>query len=204
MKIGLFLTNQQHLGTDMVKALDEQIRMARHARDHGWDSLFSGQHYLNEGNNQQLQIVPFLARLIPEAGEMEIGLGVLLLNLHNPVYTAETVASLDVISRGVSGRVGILRLTGRDGQQVDVEGLPIRWLLDLPDTLFTAERTMSRGGEKGWLFSGRGWGHGVGMCQIGAFGMARRGHRYDDILDHYYSGLELKKLAPAGPRHPAP
>ncbi len=100
MKIGLFLTNQQHLGTDMVVALDEQVRMVHHARDHGWDSLFSGQHYLNEGDNQQLQIVPFLARLIPEAGDMEVGLGVLLLNLHNPVYTAETVASLDVIARG--------------------------------------------------------------------------------------------------------
>lgn len=100
MKIGIFLTNQQHLGTDMMKALDEQIRMVHHARDAGWDSVFAGQHYLNEGNNQQLQIVPFLARLMPEAGEMEIGLGVLLLNLHNPVYTAETIASLDVISRG--------------------------------------------------------------------------------------------------------
>ena len=100
MKVGLFLTNQQHLGADMVAALDEQVRMVHHARDHGWDSLFSGQHYLNEGNNQQLQLVPFLARLMADAGDMEVGLGVLLLNLHNPVYTAETVASLDVISRG--------------------------------------------------------------------------------------------------------
>ena len=74
--------------------------MVRHARDRGWDSLLSGQHYLNEGNNKQLQIVPFLARLAAEAGEMAVGLGVLLLNLHNPVYTAETVASLDVITSG--------------------------------------------------------------------------------------------------------
>ena len=100
MKVGLFLTNQQHLGTGMVAALDEQYRMARHARDNGWDSLFSGQHYLNEGNNQQLQLVPFLARLQAEAGDMTLGLGILLLNLHNPVYVAETVASLDVICRG--------------------------------------------------------------------------------------------------------
>ena len=100
MKIGLFLTNQQRLDVDMVAALDEQIAMARLARDRGWDSLFSGQHYLNEGDNQQLQLVPFLARLIPEAGDMRVGLGVLLLNLHNPVYVAETVATLDVISGG--------------------------------------------------------------------------------------------------------
>ena len=100
MKIGLFLTNQQFTTTDMVKALDEQIQMVHHARDNGWDTLLSGQHYLNEGNNQQLQLVPFLSRLIPEAGDMHIALGILLLNLHNPVYTAETVASLDVLSRG--------------------------------------------------------------------------------------------------------
>jgi alkanesulfonate monooxygenase SsuD/methylene tetrahydromethanopterin reductase-like flavin-dependent oxidoreductase (luciferase family) len=100
MKVGLFLTNQQLLDTDMVSALGDQITMVHLARDRGWDSLFSGQHYLNEGNNKQLQTVPFLARLAAEAGEMKIGLGILLLNLHNPVYTAETVASLDVITRG--------------------------------------------------------------------------------------------------------
>ena len=100
MKVGLFVTNQQYLSTNMVNALDEQIAMVQMARDKGWDSLFSGQHYLNEGNNQQLQLVPFLARLIPEAGDMTVGLGILLLNLHNPVYTAETVATLDVLARG--------------------------------------------------------------------------------------------------------
>src|ERR1700738_4946081 len=82
----------------MVSALDDQFAMVRLARDRGWD--FSGQHYLNEGNNKQLQTVPFLARLAAEAGEMTIGLGILLLNLHNPVYVAETVATLDVIARG--------------------------------------------------------------------------------------------------------
>ena len=97
MKVGLFVTNQQYLSTDMVSALDEQIAMVQLVRDKGWDSLFSGQHYLNEGNNQQLQLVPLLARLIPEAGDMTVGLGILLLNLHNPVYTAETVATLDVL-----------------------------------------------------------------------------------------------------------
>jgi alkanesulfonate monooxygenase SsuD/methylene tetrahydromethanopterin reductase-like flavin-dependent oxidoreductase (luciferase family) len=100
MKVGFFTTNQQHLTTDMVSALEEQYAMVRLARDRGWDSLFSGQHYLNEGNNQQLQLVPFLARLMAEAGEMTVGLGILLLNLHNPVYVAETVASLDVIAKG--------------------------------------------------------------------------------------------------------
>jgi alkanesulfonate monooxygenase SsuD/methylene tetrahydromethanopterin reductase-like flavin-dependent oxidoreductase (luciferase family) len=100
MKVGLFVTNQQTLDTDMVGALGDQIAMVHAARDRGWNSLLTGQHYLNEGNNKQLQSVPFLARLAAEAGDMTIGLGILLLNLHNPVYTAETVASLDVIARG--------------------------------------------------------------------------------------------------------
>ncbi|MFI5399747.1 MAG: LLM class flavin-dependent oxidoreductase [SAR324 cluster bacterium] len=100
MKIGLYLTNQQHVDVDLVSALDEQIAMLHLARDGGFESLFTGQHYLNEGNNVALQAVPFLARLAAEAGEMTLGLGVLLLPLHNPVYVAETVATLDVICRG--------------------------------------------------------------------------------------------------------
>ena len=84
----------------MVAALGEQITMVHHARDRGWDSLFTGQHYLNEGDNQQFQIVPFLTRLMPEAGEMTIGLGIMLINLHNPVYVAETVATMDIFAKG--------------------------------------------------------------------------------------------------------
>ncbi|MGI9424819.1 MAG: LLM class flavin-dependent oxidoreductase [Hyphomicrobiaceae bacterium] len=100
MKVGIFITNQQKLSADMVSRLNDQIEMLKLARDRGWDSVMFGQHYLNEGDNQQLQIVPFLARMAADAGHMQLGLGILLLNLHNPVYTAETVASLDIICRG--------------------------------------------------------------------------------------------------------
>src|SRR5690606_1174573 len=91
---------QQHRDVDMVAALEGELEMVRLVRDAGWDSIFGGQHYLNEGDSQQLQLVPFLARLAADAGDMAIGLGVMLLNLHNPVYVAETVASLDVITGG--------------------------------------------------------------------------------------------------------
>jgi alkanesulfonate monooxygenase SsuD/methylene tetrahydromethanopterin reductase-like flavin-dependent oxidoreductase (luciferase family) len=100
MKVGLYLINQQHLNVDMTVALREQIAMVHAARDGGWDSLFTGQHYLNEGNNKQLAIVPFLARLIAECGEMAPGMGIFLLTLHNPVQVAETVATLDILSGG--------------------------------------------------------------------------------------------------------
>jgi alkanesulfonate monooxygenase SsuD/methylene tetrahydromethanopterin reductase-like flavin-dependent oxidoreductase (luciferase family) len=73
--------------------------MTRLARDRGWDAVATGQHYLSDGV-RQLQLVPFLARLAAEAGEMTGIAGVLLATLHNPVEVAECIASLDAIWRG--------------------------------------------------------------------------------------------------------
>lgn len=109
--------------------------------------------------------------------------------------------SFEILSRGVSGRVGKIRLLGAEGESVEIEGLAVRWTLDLPDTLFTARRVQPEGGTPGWQFSGRGWGHGVGLCQVGAYGMARRGHDYREILGHYYTGAVLDRI-PASPRAP--
>jgi peptidoglycan hydrolase-like amidase len=102
--------------------------------------------------------------------------------------------TFEILSRGGSGRVGKIRITGDGGQTMDVEGLAVRWTLDVPDTLFTAKRLAPKNQEAGWLFTGRGFGHGVGMCQVGAYGMAQRGHDYREILTHYYSGVELGRL----------
>src|SRR5687767_14779583 len=99
MKLGIFVTNQNPLGSDMVSNLEDQYVMTRLARDRGWDAVATGQHYLSEGMSQ-LQLIPFLARLAAEAGEMTGVAGVLLINLHNPVEVAECIASLDVIWRG--------------------------------------------------------------------------------------------------------
>ena len=51
-----------------------------------------------------------------------------------------------------------------------------------------------RGGISAVVFAGKGWGHGVGLCQVGAYGMALRGSTYREILQHYYSGAELTQL----------
>ncbi|HUJ75774.1 MAG TPA: LLM class flavin-dependent oxidoreductase, partial [bacterium] len=72
----------------------------RLARDCGWDAFLASMHYLPEGDVQELQQVPVLARMQAEAGQMTMAVAVFLLNLHNPVYAAETLASLDVIARG--------------------------------------------------------------------------------------------------------
>jgi len=101
---------------------------------------------------------------------------------------------MEILSRGESGRVGKILIHGDNGQSVEVDGLPIRWTLDVPDTLFTAKRLEPKNREAGWLFTGRGFGHGVGMCQVGSYGMAQRGHSYRDILTHYYTGTELGRV----------
>src|SRR5262249_56857690 len=99
MKVGIFVTDQNPLGTDMVSALDEQFAMTRLARDRGWDAVGTGQHYLSESMSQ-LQLIPFLARLAAEAGEMTGVAGVLLINLPNPVEVAQGIAPPDVILPG--------------------------------------------------------------------------------------------------------
>ena|SRR5215469_53132 len=77
MKIGIFLTGQHPPHSDVIAELEGQFAMARLARDRGWDAVATGQHYLSEGV-RQLQLIPFLARLAAEAGEMTGIAGVLL------------------------------------------------------------------------------------------------------------------------------
>lgn len=110
-------------------------------------------------------------------------------------YPGFEFQSFEILKRGVSGRVGKIRLIGSSGSSVEVEGLAVRWTFDVPDTLFTAKRLTPPGRPAGWLFTGRGWGHGVGLCQVGSFGMSQRGHSYRDILRHYYSGVEIARVS---------
>ncbi|MDA8017169.1 MAG: SpoIID/LytB domain-containing protein [Thermoanaerobaculia bacterium] len=114
-------------------------------------------------------------------------------------YPGFPFRGFQVLERGVSGRVGKLALLGEGGRRIEVEGLAVRWTLDVPDTWFHVER-VDRPGSHGWVFRGRGWGHGVGMSQAGAFGMAVRGSSYREILEHYYTGIRLGRLKPVPPR----
>lgn len=112
-------------------------------------------------------------------------------------YPGFDFADFQILSRGVSGRVGRMRLLSTDGRTMLVEGLAVRWTLDLPDTLFTVkEHRNAEGRPAGWTFAGRGWGHGVGMCQTGAFAMAQRGRSYREILHHYFTDVEIGPLGP--------
>ncbi len=102
--------------------------------------------------------------------------------------------SLRVLERGASGRVARLELVGGE-RTVELQGLAIRWLLDVPEHLVELTAEAGEGGLPGWRFRGRGRGHGVGMCQVGAFLMAQRGLTYREILWHYYGAVELGRLA---------
>jgi stage II sporulation protein D (peptidoglycan lytic transglycosylase) len=61
--------------------------------------------------------------------------------------------------------------------------------------LFVIDRKLDANGNlTGFVFTGRGWGHGVGLCQVGAYGLAKQGLSYAQILKAYYTGIELTKL----------
>ena len=102
-------------------------------------------------------------------------------------------SDLRVIQRGQSERLISTEVIGTMGRRT-VPALRLRTLLALRDSLFSYDiERNAQGAAIGATFFGRGWGHGVGMCQVGAYGMALAGARYDEILKKYYAGIELLK-----------
>ncbi len=111
----------------------------------------------------------------------------------NQVFPIGRLVDLSVKKRGASRRVLELEITGTDGQTT-ARGLKIRTALGLRDTLFDIDREFDADGRpSAFIFSGRGWGHGVGLCQVGAFGLAQAGAGYKDILKKYYRGIVVDK-----------
>jgi stage II sporulation protein D len=103
---------------------------------------------------------------------------------------------IDIVpgKRGASRRVLEMTIVGQESQ-VQVRGLKIRQVLNLRDNLFVVDRQLAPDGRVGvFVFSGKGWGHGVGLCQVGAFRMAQKGASYEEILKKYYRGISLQKM----------
>jgi len=104
------------------------------------------------------------------------------------------IVDLRVASRGASHRVTDLEIVGTSGT-AHVRGGRIRSALGLREQLFVIDREYDEAGRvREFVFIGRGWGHGVGMCQVGAYGLARQGWTSEQILKAYYSGIELTRL----------
>jgi peptidoglycan hydrolase-like amidase len=103
-------------------------------------------------------------------------------------------SEMRVLQRGESERLISTEITGTSGRRT-VPALRLRTLLGLRDSLFSYDVERNAAGSVvGATFFGRGWGHGVGMCQVGAFGMALAGASYEEILKKYYAGIDLLKL----------
>ena len=91
------------------------------------------------------------------------------------------------------GRVEDLTLVDGRGAPHRARGMHIRGLLGLKDNVFRW-LTVGQGAKRRWIFYGRGWGHGLGMCQTGAYGMALEGATFRQVLAHYYPGMELQRV----------
>jgi stage II sporulation protein D len=99
---------------------------------------------------------------------------------------------------GVSGRVVEADVIGSDGE-IDLKGLQVRWGLGLRENLFVIDReTGPQGDVKRFVITGKGFGHGVGLCQVGAFGMAQAGSTFEQILKHYYTGIAVARRDAGG------
>jgi SpoIID/LytB domain protein len=103
-----------------------------------------------------------------------------------------TIVALEPVERGVSGRLTRLRIVGTKRAMTVGKELEIRrWLSEshLYSSAFVVDKT-----ENGFVLTGAGWGHGVGLCQIGAAVMGAKGYKYDEILYHYFVNSELSVL----------
>jgi len=102
------------------------------------------------------------------------------------------IKALVPLKRGPSGRISLLRIEGSKHTATVGKELIIRRFLSTSH-LKSSAFEVSRDGDE-FILDGRGWGHGVGLCQIGAAVMATRGYDYSQILRHYYSGAEISRL----------
>lgn len=106
------------------------------------------------------------------------------------------VQAIRVLERGVSGRATRIAISGVTGA-TEVRGeLNIRKLFGMLNSsmfVVSVERD-AQGRPATWVFTGGGWGHGVGMCQVGAIGRAEAGQSYRDILRFYFSGAEVARI----------
>lgn len=123
----------------------------------------------------------------------ELSLSAVQARLSRSVRGIGAITDLRVVARGTSRRVIDLEVIGTQGVG-HVRGGRIRSVLGLREQLFVIDRVYSGDRVAGFVFVGRGWGHGVGMCQYGAYGLAKQGLNVEQILKTYYSGIELTKL----------
>jgi stage II sporulation protein D len=104
-----------------------------------------------------------------------------------------TLYNVNIAKKGFSRRPIELEIVGSGGVKT-LKGGKIRSALRLKEQLFALNKRYDATGKViSYSFTGRGWGHGVGMCQYGAYGLGKMGVKYDAIIKHYYTGVDLTK-----------
>lgn len=124
-----------------------------------------------------------------------------LLDTRSSISVGQVVDMIP-LQRGTSGRIVMLRIIGTDSEVTIGKELMIRRTLSpshLLSSAFTVERHFDPSSPTphiptGFTLHGAGWGHGVGLCQIGAAVMADRGYDYSTILSHYYPTSVITSL----------
>ena len=106
------------------------------------------------------------------------------------------IIDLQPLERGKSGRITRLKIVGTKLTRIIGKELEIRRALSeshLYSSAFVVERSeVVNGVPQHFRLIGAGWGHGVGLCQIGAAVMGEKGYRYDEILHHYYQTAAIQ------------
>ena len=109
-----------------------------------------------------------------------------------------TLKEIEPLQRGPSGRIFLLKIVGSKRCMVVGKELEIRRRLSrthLYSSAFIVKVEYDSHGEiERFVFHGAGWGHGVGLCQIGAAVMASKGFRAEEILKHYFPGTEIQRI----------
>ena len=103
-----------------------------------------------------------------------------------------TLQEILPLRRGPSGRISRLRIVGSKRNMVVGKELEIRRWLSRSHLYSSAFIVKVEGGR--FIFHGAGWGHGVGLCQIGAAVMASRGFSAEQILNHYFREVEIRRI----------
>ena len=108
-----------------------------------------------------------------------------------------TIEDLLPVERGASGRITKLKIVGSEATRSVGKELEIRrWLSrsHLYSSAFVVDKEMDASGDVRFVLKGAGWGHGVGLCQIGAAMMGEKGYTCEQILSFYYPGAMLEKV----------
>lgn len=122
---------------------------------------------------------------------MNLNAGEIALQLERHGFNPGNILSIETEKFEKSNRVAAVSIKGSK-QTVSLNGNDFRRFMGFGKIKSTIFDVFKNGPN--FIFKGKGFGHGVGMCQWGAKGMAERGYSYKDILNFYYPGTELKKL----------